>query len=480
MKLKVLLIGLCFMLINQCAMASRLPDNFWTYLKTQLPSSTQRFDSVVVLKNGTMYVPLYPADEVKNLKEFKIEYTYPENRSLSSEPEVVIFNNNFVLMKLIKNKDGSLGITQNENLPLKVKLGVMPQDMILPPDFKIPESMKVILGDLVIPKKAEAEITTTQDVKITNDKTVFVPLNELSNKKTLISTDKSKFVLVYNGESKTSLYELKLNGLPSEILASNKTKYALVMYFGSKTVDIIDIANEKTITQITLDDTPKDAILDTTNNTAYIASANAAKIYVVDLDSAALKRVIKLEQAPYKLAVSNKGDALAFADRNASKLYSLKKNEDGYIAKYLAKASNISGLVYKNDRIYAISRTENKLSVYNEPESVLTGEYPLNEKPVDIVSYGNKLYILCAKDSVINVFNTEKQSFEKSIELDKTGFYSKITVIPNQPNALITGIQTKQFLLLNLDKMVVTKKQNSNIDVANIVIIENRKNKEAL
>ena len=45
-------------------------------------------------------------------------------------------------------------------------------------------------------------------------------------------------------------------------------------------------------------------------------------------------------------------------------------------------------------------------------------------------------------------------------------------MIPNQPNALITGIQTKKFLLLNLDKMMITKKQNSNIDVANIVIID--------
>ena len=57
--------------------------------------------------------------------------------------------------------------------------------------------------------------------------------------------------------------------------------------------------------------------------------------------------------------------------------------------------------------------------------------------------------------------------------LDNAGFYSKITMIPNQPNALITGIQTKKFLLLNLDKMVISKKQSTNINVSNIVIIDN-------
>ena len=45
--------------------------------------------------------------------------------------------------------------------------------------------------------------------------------------------------------------------------------------------------------------------------------------------------------------------------------------------------------------------------------------------------------------------------------------------MPNQPSALITGIQTKKFLLLNLDKMVISKKQNANIDVSNIIIVDN-------
>ncbi len=40
----------------------------------------------------------------------------------------------------------------------------------------------------------------------------------------------------------------------------------------------------------------------------------------------------------------------------------------------------------------------------------------------------------------------DTQSQKKIIEnivLDNVGFYSKITMIPNQPNAVITGIQTK-------------------------------------
>lgn len=482
MKAKVLLITLCMVLINQCALASRLPDNFWNYLKKELPNSTQRFDSLVVLPDGTTYIPLYPAQQSEE-KNIRIEYTYPEGKSLASKPEVVVFNNNFVLLKLLKDKNGNFSITKNENLPIKVRLGVMPQDMLVPVGLQVPESLKLVLGDLVIPEKGESLITANTNAAIENiedEKNMLFPLNELKNKKAVISTDKSKFVLVYNGSTagteKNSLYELKLNGLPSKILASNKSKFALVMYFGSKTLEIVDLTNERMVAQINLDDTPKDADLDPINNIAYVASANASTIYTIDLNAAKLIKAVKLEQSPYKIAVSNSGDALAFIDRNTQKIYSLKPatdGADGYVAKYIAEGKNLSRILYKNDKIYTISRTENLLSVYSEPDGVLTSEIKLHEKPVDAIFYHNKIYILCAKDSIINVFDTKNGKIIENIPLDNTGFYSKITIIPNQPNALITGIQTKKFLLLNLDKMIISKKQNTNISVSNIIIIDN-------
>lgn len=468
-------------LINQCAMASRLPDDFWNYIKKTVPNSTQRFDSLVVYPDGTTYIPLYPAQQA-DIQDIKIEYTYPANLGLNSKPEVVIFNNNFVLLKLLKDKNGNFSITKNENLPLKVRLGVMPQDMLVPVGLQVPESLKLILGDLVIPQKGDNLITVNTDAKIDDikdEKSQLFPLNELKNKKTIISTDKSKFVLVYNGSTgagKSSLYELKLNGLPSKILASNKSKFALVMYFGSKTLEVVDLTNERMVAQINLDDMPKDADLDSVNNIAYVASANASSIYMIDLNAAKLIKAIKLEQSPYKIAVAGDGESLGFIDRNTQKIYSLKPDSttgDGYVAKYIAEGKNLSRILYKNDKIFAISRTENKLSIYNEPDGVLENEIALNEKPVDAVFYHDKIYILCAKDSIINVYDTKSGKIVENIMLDNAGFYSKITMIPNQPNALITGIQTKKFLVLNLDKMVISKKQNTNINVSNIVIVDN-------
>ena len=44
----------------------------------------------------------------------------------------------------------------------------------------------------------------------------------------------------------------------------------------------------------------------------------------------------------------------------------------------------------------------------------------------------------------------------------------------------ITGIQTKKFLLLNLEKMMITKKQNADVNVSNIIIVDSPKPAEII
>ena len=56
---KLILSLFMFTLLSQSAFASKLPIEVWEYVKEQLPSSTQRFDSVVVVSPDVMYIPLY-------------------------------------------------------------------------------------------------------------------------------------------------------------------------------------------------------------------------------------------------------------------------------------------------------------------------------------------------------------------------------------------------------------------------------------
>ena len=459
----------------QNANASQLPIEVWEYVKEQLPSASQRFDSVVVVSPDVMYIPLYPA-QTNAVSTLKIEYSYPSGKTLKDKPEIVVFNNNFVLLKLFKDKNGDYTLTSYEDFPMKVKLGVMPQDMLVPPGLKMPENLKLVLGDLIIPSKEEGNLVylNKDKSKKTGDtlmKNEFLPLAEFKNKKTYITTANSKFMLVYDDSSKAPLYELKLSSLPSKIVASNSTKFALVVYFANKNLEIIDLKNERILTQIPLDDVAKDADIDVHTNMAYVSSQSANTIYCVDLNSAKLAKAIRLEQSPSRLAVSTDGSSIVFVDGISGELFTLQLGENAQVNP-VAKVKNISKVMCDNQFIYAISRTENKMYVYDRATLALVDEENLNEKPLDAIMYQGKIYILCAKEGVLEVYDSTEKKITLSQQLDKDGFYSKITLVPDQHNILITGVNSKRFLLFDLEKMSLIKKQPALIDVSNIIIMD--------
>ena len=463
-------------IFTQNAYASKLPIEVWEYVKEQLPSASQRFDSVVVVSSDVMYIPLYPA-QTNAVSKIKIEYTYPSGKTLKDKPEIVVFNNNFVLLKLFKDKNGDYTLTSYEDFPMKVKLGVMPQDMLVPPGLKMPENLKLVLGDLIIPSKEDGNLVYLNKDKKPSDtlmKNEFIPLAEFKNKKTYITTANSKFMLVYDDSSKAPLYELKLSSLPSKIVASNSTKFALVVYFANKNLEIIDLKNERILTQIPLDDVAKDADIDVHTNMAYVSSQNANTIYCVDLNSAKLAKAIRLEQSPSRLAVSTDGSSIVFVDGISGDLYALQLGENTQVNP-VAKVKNISKVMCDNQFIYAISRTENKMYVYDRNTLALVDEENLNEKPLDAIMYQGKIYILCAKEGVLEVYDSVEKKIILSQQLDKDGFYSKITLVPDQHNIVITGVNSKKFLLFDLEKMSLIKKQPALIDVSNIIIMDKTK-----
>ncbi len=471
-------IGLCFLAINS-ALASRLPDDTWEFIKKELPNATQRFDSVILLDANTMYVPLYPAERA-DVDNIKIEYTYPNNQTLKQKPEVVILNNNYVLMKIFKDKKGNFTITKNENLPNKVKLGVMPQDMLVPTGFKIPESMKIIMGDLLVPNRGDNLLITTSDATLSDDENTadIVPMAEFKDTKAFIANNKTKFVLVYDKGGSSPLYEIKLSGLPSKIIASPKTKFALTMYFGNKTAEVIDLVNERVLTKIDFEDTPTDADIDILSQMAYVTSAKANSIYMVDLNNATLAKTIKSDRMPNKISVSGTDGVLVFNDKNNENIYLMDLKSGTYSIKKIANVKNLSKLLINNGKILALSRTLNKAYIYklnnfeSENPVELISDVDLAQKPTDALIYKDKAFILSSKEGIVNIYDFTQNKMLAPISLDNSGFYSKITLIPNKSNAVVTGINTKKVIILDLENNKMEKKAKSEIDVADIVIID--------
>ena len=111
------------------AYATKIPDYILNTIKTELPQASVRFDGLVSLPDGTVYLPVLPSNPKKN-PAGKIVSTYPADRKLSQKPEVVLFDSNFALLKVIKNKNGHITVTDTKNIPFIIKTGLFPQDML--------------------------------------------------------------------------------------------------------------------------------------------------------------------------------------------------------------------------------------------------------------------------------------------------------------------------------------------------------------
>ena len=121
MKKFLLLLGILYATAIP-ALATKLPDDVQAMLKKTFPTADIRFDGVIILQDGTVYLPLYPA-KIKSPETFAIQTTYPAKTPLQKCPEVVVFNNDFVLLKVIVNQNGTKTFKKFDKPPIEVKSG---------------------------------------------------------------------------------------------------------------------------------------------------------------------------------------------------------------------------------------------------------------------------------------------------------------------------------------------------------------------
>ena len=100
----LLAVLLIYSVTSLSAFATKLPDKIVGTIKKELPKSSIRFDGLISMPDGTIYLPVLPSNPKRN-DEGKVVSTYPSGKKLSQLPDVVLFDSNFALLKVIKEKD---------------------------------------------------------------------------------------------------------------------------------------------------------------------------------------------------------------------------------------------------------------------------------------------------------------------------------------------------------------------------------------
>jgi len=472
---KILLVLILMLATATGVMAAKIPDGVKSLVKKDYPKADFRFDGVLILPDGTLYLPLYPS-LIKKPEVLEVKATSPEKKTLADKPDVIILNNDFVLLKVLIDQKGRKTVVNMTNPPLEVRTGLLPQDMLVPSGLTIPDNIKGIIGNLQIATALDAGLRVKTEpflqkkvVTTKAGKNLLSVIPQLQNKLLYIATCYSKNIQVVNGEGHAPDYALAQKTVPIDIEVVGDDKFMLVTTFSKTFVDVISLADERVIKQIDLTTPAEEIVFDKFSNTAYVSSSMASSIYVIDLNSMTLKQKIKVRGTCEKLSLSIDGKKMFYTDRKTNDVWAIELDND-FVIKNIGKFPNVSKIAFSQNKIYVTSRTKNRLAIVDYATLGLLNEIEVEAKPIDLLLYKDKLYILSAQNNVVQVLDTASDKITDTIYLNTGGFSTKICQVKNTNIALVTDTKAGKYSVLDLDKNLVLKTTPLEIPVSVIVV----------
>ncbi len=451
--LKFFLIVLLVISINIPSYAEKIPDNVQEFIEQSFPKTNFRFDGLITLPDNTVYLPLFPA-KTDNVEKLEIKQTYPADKKMIDKPNVVIFNNDFSLLKVLYNTKGQKTVYSMANPPIELRTGMLPQELLIPNGLVIPENLKSIAGNLII------NTVETQGIKIESTKPVVTQLSgstlktlsqipQLKNRNFYVSSPYSKNIQVLNLGAKTPEYSLAQTNVPISMKAYND-EFLFVTAYEKPSVDIIALADDQIIKQIPTNTQPDEILIDNNKKLAYISSSVDSSIYVLNLETMTLCRQIRITGMCEKLTLSEDGTKLFYYDKKTKDIWSIEL-DNNYLLKEIGKFPNVSRIAYTNGKIYITSRTKNRIAIIDYDTVGFMGEFEICEKPIDMLAYKDKLFVLGAEDNSIQIIDPKTDEVTDSIYLNTNGFSTKISYVDGTNIALITDTKASLYTIFDLD-----------------------------
>lgn len=478
---KFLLVFVSLLIFSMPSFAAKIPNDVKKILDESFYGKAEiRFDGLITLPDSTIYLPLYPA-RIKKPEAVSIKQTYPEDKTLKDLPDIVIFNNDFVLMKVIKDKDGNKTFVNPNPIPIEVKTGLLPQDLLVPKGLVVPEGMKTIIGALKIQTKEDpglrvkSEITEHLNpiVVKTTSKNLVKEVGELKNKILYISTCYSKNIQVVEGESSSPKYALTQKSIPIDMKISPDNKYLLVTTYNNNYLDVISLKDEQIIKRIELQSQPEEIVVDNYEKKAYVSSPLESSIYVIDLKTMLLKQKIKVNGMCERLYLTDDSTKMFYYDKTSGIIWVIDIYDD-YTISEMGTFPNVSKIVYAQNKVYMLSRTKSKLAIVDYVTKGLIQELDVPKTPVDMIVHKNNLVILGGNSNEVMILDTKDDTVVAKIALNTNGFATTITPIKNTDIVLITDTKVGKYCVINVSKKLLTKTNNLLIPVSKMVITDKK------
>lgn len=515
-SMKILVAMLAILLtVNtyQSALATELPPEIVEYITKTYPGANIRFDGLIELSDGTIYIPVLPVSYEESSEPAKITMKIPEN---SERPDLILFADNLSLLKIIKNEKGERTLISGDSVPLKVKLGLLPQDLVVPDGLIIPPDLGSIVGDLVVssnsvepPKLSSNNSTNNNSVNnqssnspfvnnavnnstanpdnvnqqnapnVTSNNTgepVFKPLHPTDNNNLTsdgVNTDTAlnnrRFYIISVGGNKVYSYDpvtsqvlssIEVGSLPSGTVLTPDAKKLYVVCMGSNSLVQVNTNTYQIDNAMKVGHKPLAIAVSPDGSKLYITNSGSGTVSVINTENFETIGNIEIQGIPAGIVASKDNESFYMFNKSSgivSKWNALKPEERHFL--FMIKNPHDIAVDAQENKLYVISRTNNSLMIYNLPEKKYEAAVNVGNKPtaVRLSSDEKYIYTLDSGDDKISVIDNNTYQILKTIDLATGGFPSGLTIIPKTNIALITNAESDQVAMVDLDAGRVIK-----------------------
>ena len=473
MRKFLLLFGI-LLLACSASYAAKIPDEVAEYINKTVPGTDIRFDGVVILPDNTIYLPLFPS-LFSDIKVLKVKESYPANRGLAQRADVIIFNNDFVLMKVLSDGEGHRTVMHMSDPPLQVRTGLLPQDMLVPSGLIVPENLKGIIGNLKIDTKNEDVIKQTlkenfEEFLDESDNAVSQTLvPQLKNKTVFITTNYSKNIQVMEPAQRAPKYSLAQKSIPVDVKAVEGGRFLLVTSYERPFLDVVSVADSRFIKQINLAVFPEEILVDQASNKAYVTAPAVSTIFVIDLNTMSLIQRIRVNGYCEKLILA--GDKLFYVDKLKNEIWAVETGNE-YTLRNIGRFPNVSAIVYSDGKVYISSRTKSRIAVVDYSTLGLISEITTENKPVAMQIFNNFLYVLSAQNNIVQKFDLVSGKALEILSLNTGGFSKGFKPVAGTEMAVITDVKNNIYTLFDMAKGRVIKSYEVSVPIKDVVITD--------
>lgn len=461
------LMALCAGLVMPHSKATSLPDGVVSHLREGDSGVSVRFDGVVTLSNGEVYLPVLPQRDLTNQPPKALTIT-----PLADLPDLIEYSNGVYLIRVIRTTSGKLALAKIDPYPIGLKEGLLPQDLLLPASLYIPAELKVILGNLPYNPMPRPEGTTLPAADIFSPKPVVAENasqpspNEDSARvvdypdNTLIATQLNKQRLVrYQLRQPTEDGELpalvkkastKLDCLPITLHLASDNSHVAAPCLNTSEVVIADLETHSVQTRLPVKAPIAHSISD--GRLLWLTHRTKNTITVIDLTQRQIVGMIEPGIRGYALAVDDLylyiGDAaepnVAVWDRKRKAVVKTMPGLPGMVALTLKPVKH-------TPLLWVASRTKHQVAPVNLATGQLVRTMDVAKKPVSFThhhSHPNVVWVVTGGGHQVQQI-TENGDAKLWATLPGGSFPNQMVFLDSE-TALLTAVGGQQAYLVGM------------------------------